>query len=243
MAPTLEAVRPKVVVPEIIIKDAWLPEPLKAFRSEQTRLDALIQAFQPKTHLGRTMRKYLGLLPREAVCELLDAISSVLVVESRLYVARIIGPLSAEMGLGKFREYQYFGLSSYKVITTTGVDKLADAFINTFEPETFNYHGIGTGSTAEAAADTALVTELTTQYNPDNTRATGTQSNPSANVFRSVGTNAVDATVTIAEHGLLSSATVAAGSLWDRSLVSPTVGLNSGDSLQTTYDGTLSSGG
>jgi hypothetical protein len=55
---------------------------------------------------------------------------------------------------------------------------IVDALQNLTELENIKYHGFGTGTTAEAAADTALVTELTTEYATDNTRPTGTQTEP-----------------------------------------------------------------
>lgn len=137
----------------------------------------------------------------------------------------------------------FFGLASIRVITNAGVAFAVDAFQNLTELELFRYHGVGTGSTAEAAGDTALVTELTTQYNPDNTRATGSLTEgASANIFRTIGTNAFDASAALREHGILSQAATGGGTLWDRSVFSD-INVVSGDSLQTTYDLTLSAGG
>jgi hypothetical protein len=136
-----------------------------------------------------------------------------------------------------------YGLASLRVITDAGVAFLVNDWNdNSTDLTNFFYHGLGTGTTAEAAADTALVTELTTQLNPDNVRATGTKSKPAANQLRSVGTLTFDASVTVAEHGIFSSATVGAGTLWDRSVFTglPFV---STDSLQTTHTTTVSSGG
>lgn len=141
---------------------------------------------------------------------------------------------------GQLRDY---GLVSLRVITDAGVNYLVDAFQNTTELENLKYHAIGTGTNAEAVGNTALQTELTTQYNPDNTRATGsTTEGASANIYRTVGTNTVDAPVAITEHGILSQAAVGGGTLWDRSVFSA-VNLSSGDSLQSTYDLTCTSGG
>ena len=44
--------------------------------------------------------------------------------------------------------------------TTVGAEYVVDAHQNIVELEIMNFHGIGTGSTAEAAADTDLVTDL-----------------------------------------------------------------------------------
>lgn len=135
------------------------------------------------------------------------------------------------------------GLASCRLVTTAGVNFLVDAFQGTVEPEILRFHGIGTGTNAEATGDTALQTELTTQYNPDNTRATGSLTEgASANIFRTVGTNTVDASVAITEHGILSQAATGGGTLWDRSVFSA-VNLVSGDSLESTYDLTIAAGG
>ena len=135
-------------------------------------------------------------------------------------------------------------LAGMRLVTDVGVQSIVDAFDGGvgYSTENFNYHGIGTGAVAPAVTDTALGTELTTQYTTDNTRATGTQSQPSANVYRSVGTNPVDATVAITEHGLLSQAATGGGDLFDRDTFT-VINLSSGDSLETTYDGTFASGG
>lgn len=142
-----------------------------------------------------------------------------------------------------------FGISSFNVVASAGRDELVDEFDAAtaagFDLTTFNFHALGTGSTAEAAADTALVTELTTEYNPNSTRATGVQSQPTSDVYRTVATNTLDSgTPTINEHGLLSQAATGGGTLWDRSLTGalPLVGTN-GDGLQTTYNLTIASGG
>lgn len=131
------------------------------------------------------------------------------------------------------------GVVSCRVVTDTGVGFIVDAFQNLVELENMKYHGFGTGGTAESASQTALVTELTTQYATDNTRPTGSTTETSANIFRSVGTLSPDATVAITEHGLFSA--TSSGVMFDRSLFS-TINLVSGDSLQITYDLTLTSG-
>jgi hypothetical protein len=134
------------------------------------------------------------------------------------------------------------GIVSRKVVTDTGVAFIVDAFQNTTEIENLKFHGIGTGGAAEAVGNTALTTELTTQYNPDNTRATGSTTENAANIYRTVGTNAVDSAVSITEHGIFSQAATGGGTLLDRSLFTA-VALASGDSLQSTYDLTLTAGG
>jgi hypothetical protein len=135
-----------------------------------------------------------------------------------------------------------YGLASMRVVTDTGVGYIVDAFQNSVELENMKYHGFGTGTTAENANQTALITELTTQYATDNTRPTGTTTEgATANIYRTVGTLSPDASVAITEHGIFSQAANSGGVLLDRSVFSA-VNLISGDSLQVTYDGTFSSG-
>ncbi|MGE3176768.1 MAG: hypothetical protein AB7O32_04825, partial [Vicinamibacterales bacterium] len=96
---------------------------------------------------------------------------------------------------------------------------------------------------AEAVGDTALVTESTTILNPDSTRATGTLAEgASANIFRSVGTVTFDGSGAITEHGLFSQAATGGGVLFDRSVFAA-INVASGDSIQFTYDATLTAGG
>lgn len=140
-------------------------------------------------------------------------------------------------------EEEDLGLVSMRVVTEAGVAFVVDAFQNLVELETMKYHGLGTGTTAESSAQTALVTELTTGYNPDSTRATGTTiEGAAANIYRTVATNTVDASVAITEHGVFSAAAVGSGVMIDRSVFAA-VNLTSGDSLQSTYDLTFNSGG
>ena len=140
------------------------------------------------------------------------------------------------------REFD-LGLVGIHQVVDAGVEFIVDAFNDTTELETLKFHGIGTGSSAEGSTETALVTELTTEYSTDNTRATGTTAEgASANIYQTVGTNPVDATVALREHGILDQAAVGGGVLLDRTLYA-LINLDSGDSLQSTYELTLSSGG
>jgi hypothetical protein len=152
-------------------------------------------------------------------------------------LSRLILPACERCGISDL------GLVSLKLVTTAGVNFIVDAFQNLVELELMRFHGIGTGTNAEAVGDVALQTELTTQYNPDSTRATGSLAEgASANIFRTLGTNTVDASVAITEHGILTQAATGAGTLLDRSVFSA-INLASADSLQSTYDLTVNSGG
>lgn len=136
-----------------------------------------------------------------------------------------------------------YGLASMRVVTTAGVNYIVDAFQNTTEVENLKYHGFGTGGTAEASGDTALVTELTTQYASDSTRPTGTTTEgASANIYRTVATLSPDSggTIAITEHGVFSA--TSAGTLLDRSLFSAVNLVAGSDSLQATYDLTFAAG-
>jgi hypothetical protein len=138
------------------------------------------------------------------------------------------------------------GLASLRLVTTVGVGYIVDAFQNIVELEEMKYHGYGTGGTAESAADTALVTELTTQYVVNSQRPTGTTTEgASANIYRTVATLSPDSggTIAITEHGIFSDVDVAQGVLLDRSLFSAVNLVAGADSLQTTYELTLPSGG
>lgn len=151
---------------------------------------------------------------------------------------QMVGYLTLEVTRADGRKEHYGPI--HNLIVNAGENFLVDAFQGTVEPEILRYHGLGTSTTAPAETDTGCGTELTTQYNPDSTRATGTLTEGSGtNVFRTVATNTVDATVTIGEFCLMSQAATGGGTMWSRVLVSPTVGLNSGDSLQSTYDLTI----
>ena len=131
-----------------------------------------------------------------------------------------------------------YGLVGRHLVVTAGKNYLAGCFPNTNEPENMKFHGFGTGNTAAALGDTALQTELTTQYASDNVRPTGSQS-ASTNTYTTAGTLSPDSAVAITEWGLFSSATVGAGTLFDRQVFS-VINLGTTDSLTVTYTLTIS---
>jgi hypothetical protein len=125
------------------------------------------------------------------------------------------------------------GLVSTKVVTDAGVAYLVDALQNLTEPENFKYHGSGTGTTAEAASQTALVTEV-------GTRATGSQAEgASANIYKTVGTVTYTSTYAITEHGIFSASST--GTMLDRSVFAA-INVVNGDAIEFTYELTLPSG-
>jgi hypothetical protein len=212
----------RIEVPNVN-RSRWLPE---EFRD-----------WTPRTRLGWSIFRSLRYLPEELRAELLDRINSIVVMESRLALA-VIRPYRGDF------KVEDLGIVSYKVVTTAGVNYIASEFAGSGSNDVseFNFHGIGTTNTAEAVGDTALAAEATTNLNPNDTRATGTQSNPSANVYRTVGTLTADGAIAAVEHGIFDQAATGGGTLLDRSVFS-TVNLGSGDSLQATYDLTLTAGG
>lgn len=137
-----------------------------------------------------------------------------------------------------------YGLLSRRVVTTAGVGFIVDAFQNTVELENMKYHALGTNSTAENASDTAMGAEITSSHYSGGVRPTGTTTEGgSANIYRTVGTHTqTTAGDTITEHGPMSQAATGGGVLLDRSVFTG-VALAVGDSFQTTYELTLSSGG
>lgn len=140
-------------------------------------------------------------------------------------------------------EWIDYGIVSYQLITNAGVAYIVDDWDGGANViDLFNYHGCGTGVGAENVTDTALGTECTTALNPDNTRATGTKTQPSANIAQSVGTLTFDASAAVTEHGILTQAATGGGTLLDRSVFSA-INVASGDSIQFTYQWTLPAGG
>jgi len=212
----------------IVRKDLWIPD----------ELTAKLQQWTPQSNLGRIVRACMDYLPAELAADLLDRITSTLVIESSLALVHI----RYDHRIGRFVRDDY-GEVGHKVVTTAGVNFIVDAFQNTTELETFKYHGLGTGSTAEAIGDTALVTELTTEYT-GNVRATGTTAEgASANIYSTVATNTLDSgTPALREHGVFSASS--AGTLLDRTVfASITLDGTAGDGLQSTYQLTCSAGG
>ncbi len=136
------------------------------------------------------------------------------------------------------------GLMSCRVVTNAGVAFLVDAMQGLVEPELLRFHGLGVGTAAEAVTDTALASELTTQYATSSTRPTGTLGEKAGDTktFETVATISVSAAVAATEHGIFSQAAVPGGTLLDRSVFAA-VNLAAGEALQATYQLNLPSGG
>jgi hypothetical protein len=137
------------------------------------------------------------------------------------------------------------GLASLRLVTSAGVNYIcADIAGGASDSNLFKFHGFGTGAAAEATGDTALGTEETTQYNPDSTRPTGSQSS-ATNTYTTVATYSPDSggTRAITEHGIFTQAATGGGTLLDRSVFAAVNLVAASDSLQATYVLTVPSGG
>lgn len=159
----------------------------------------------------------------------------------KLQAARLLklsymhGEIRAELRRANGEVIDY-GVVSHRVVTTAYVTALAT---NQFDgsspaPTAFDYHDCGTGTTAEAAGDTALQTPY------GGARATGTPTNPGAGQYRTAGTISFTSTLAITEHGVFSASSV--GTLMDRSVFSA-INVINGDSIAFTYTITYSAGG
>lgn len=135
----------------------------------------------------------------------------------------IMGDITSELGL----------------VVTGGVNFLATDFASgqaTPRISSMNYHDSGTGVTAATSTDSGLQT----QAGPA-TRATGTQSNPVTNVYKTVGIIAYTTTLAITEWGLFNQA-AQGGTLWDHRIFSA-INVVNGDSIQFSYSLTINAGG
>lgn len=148
---------------------------------------------------------------------------------------------------GRNEERMLLGLASVRLFTSAGRDEVIDEFDAAtaagFDLTTFNFHALGTGTTAAAAGDTALQTELTTEY-AGNVRGTGVQSQPTSDVYRTVATVTTDSgTPAVTEAGLLSQAATGGGVLLERYVFAAVnlTGAN-GDGITTTMNLTMTSG-
>lgn len=234
---------------QIVRPNLWVPEPV----------DAALRGFNPTSELGKIIKTCMDHLPFALAMELLERVTSSVIIESSLSLTVYRG--CAEHGPYNLhlcrcrRDIEGYGVVSRKVVTAHGVLHLANSMAATasYTVSNFKFHAIGTGTNAEAATDTALQTELTTEYNPNSTRATGSQAAAAASnnaTYTTVGTNTLDSgTPAVTEHMVENSATTAAETIptnqgLDRSVFSAInlVGAN-GDGLASTYVLTLTSGG
>jgi hypothetical protein len=221
------AMQSGIVMPDYYIKDKWVPP----------GLERRIREFNPVTDLGAIVKTCLGYLPAELAGELIERLDRYCYLSSSLHIKVIRGPQSNYPGAVEDR-----GITSRKKVTTEGVTALCVAWGNaTFA---MLYMGMSETATAEANTDTAANrfeagTEIAAANYAGGVRPTCTHVH-STNTVPIVGTHTqTTGANTIAAHGILDSATRAAGLLWDRSLTG-TVALNVTDSLVATYTLTAS---
>ena len=129
-----------------------------------------------------------------------------------------------------------YGIVSCKKVTTEFVNYLAAIMVtDATSVGDFKYHISGTGTTAEANTDTALVTPIGTA------RTVGNQSS-ATNAYTSVATIAYTGTSAVTEHAIYNEAYVSAqtdGTLLDRSVFAAINVVNL-DSIAFTYTLTIS---
>lgn len=135
-----------------------------------------------------------------------------------------------------------YGLVSTRVVTTA----FANFVVDQLQTETsafgdFKYHDTGIGVGDEAAGDTGMGTVSTEMT--DDLRVAGTQvEGASANIYRSVATVSYTGSEAITEHGLFNDTRANGGTLMDRSKFAA-INVGNGDSIQFTYELTVSAGG
>ena len=199
-------------------------------------IDSLFQRFK-SWKLGRDIRK--GKLPRgRSNKEVIDAITGSYrgvmgeiwgVLEVKVYrgILPFSHPLYWEIG-----HWEDIGCVSIKKITTAFRDRMVDSLQNstTAPMDVFKYHACGTGTTAEANTQTALVTEV-------GSRVAGTQiEGATANIYKTVATLTPGGVYAITEHGILSAST--AGVLMDRSVFTA-INVEATDTIQFSHETTF----
>lgn len=147
------------------------------------------------------------------------------------------GILSAKVErAGRPGIFEDLGLVSVRKVTRIFVDLLVDALVTTVDsmPNSFHQHKQGSGSTAEASGDTALVLAQSGAQGG----AGGTEAihGATSNVFQTKGTITATTAYEIREHGVFNAST--AGVLLDRSTVAA-INVATDDVVTWTYDLTV----
>jgi len=178
--------------------------------------------------LGYKLRNYAALL--RSYKALLGA-----GIAANLGAVAFTGILSLRHYIAAESRWVDLGMVSARVVTDAGVAFLVDDWDNSVtDITTFNFHDSGTGVTAEAQTQTALVTPC------GEARDAGTKSQPTAPQIRTVATHTYAGTFAITEHGIFSAATV--GTMWDRSLFAA-INVVANDKIEFTYTLTVNANG
>lgn len=230
-----------IVLAILLLSGAWLvgflPDILPILRLKM--LEAVPWRIKNWRNKPRAILQYVLLLAGLGVLSELQAVHLRPDPNGTVLVEQWVSTDPLDLDAGYFVKIPHsvvkdYGTVSRRVVTDAGVAALANAFLNTFEPEIFNYHATGTGTTGELASQTALTTET-------GTRVAGTQSSPAGGQYRTVATVSYGSSLAIAEHGIFSQL-AAGGTLWDRSQFAA-INVVNGDSIQFTYTLTIASGG
>jgi len=185
--------------------------------------------------LTNFLRNQLRAVPALVAYRFLGQIFGLVYIESALYI-------QVRHADGTITDY---GCVGRRVVTDAGVAFIVDAFQNLVELENLKYHGFGTGTTAEAANQTALVTEFTTEYVSNNNRPTGTTTEgATGNIYRTVATFTPDSggTLAVTEHAVFDQAANSGGTMLDRTKFAAINLVTPNDSIVATYELTLTSG-
>lgn len=197
-----------------------------------------IQKFDPKSDMGMIVKACFRHLPVDLAQEMLDTIERCVIVSTQLELIVHRHPDSPYRHGGPTDEY--LGVVSRRLVTTAGVVALCAAWASS----TFNmkYMSLGTTATSENITDVQMAVEITTNHYTSSVRPTCSVT-PTTNTVLISGTHTqATAGDTINEHGIASSATPAAVTLWDRSLTGAQT-LSVADAITGNYTLTATAGG
>ena len=131
-----------------------------------------------------------------------------------------------------------YGLVSVREVTTNFAVHLVDCMLTSgIVVDNFNQHKMGSGSTAETSADSALITQQVGAQGA--TGGAACTHGASSNIYRSVGTLTAGSAYGCREHGIFNAST--GGVMLDRSLVT-SIDLNTDDVVTWTYELTVNAG-
>lgn len=125
-----------------------------------------------------------------------------------------------------------YGLVSCKKVTTAFANYVVTSLAaSTAAFANFKFHDMGDNANAELNSHTALL-------NSRETRVAGNQQNNGANIYQSIATITATAGYTVQEHGLFNI--ISAGVMLDRNLVPSAPVVIANDTVQFTYELTVS---
>lgn len=147
----------------------------------------------------------------------------------------MFGLLSAKIERANGGPAVDLGLVSVKKVTLAFAERLVDAMCTSGDViDNFNQHKQGSGSTAEASGDTALVAAQSGAQGV--TGGAAVTHGASSVVYRTIGTITAGTAYEIREHGVFNAST--GGVLLDRSIVTA-IAVNTDDIVTWTYELTI----